>query len=324
MSKPDADRMTHQLSRILALVLIGSACALCQAVPKSIARILNRPVQQPDVVEHELRQYLLQRVPSVAPPASASEWNAQAQRLRSRILSDIVYHGWPKEWVDAALNVQDMGSIPSGPGYRMRKLRIEVVPGFWTVAILYEPVAMHGKIPGILNVNGHVGLDGKAVEYKQKRCINQAKSGILALSLEWIGMGEMSHKENKHSFASQLDLVGANSVGLFYLAMRKGLDFLYQHPNIDRERLGMTGLSGGGWQTIVLSSLDERVKVSVPVAGSDRFSRACLGWTYPISNRAPLTLWLQRTMQRWLRCGHLARLSWSTTPRMIAAFGPRW
>ena len=56
-------------------------------------------------------------------------------------------------------------------------------------------------------------------------------------------------------------------MGLFYLAMRKGLDYLYQHPNVDRARIGVTGLSGGGWQTIVLSALDERVRLAVPVAG---------------------------------------------------------
>jgi len=122
-------------------------------------------------------------------------------------------------------------------------------------------------MPAILNVNGHVGPLGKAIEYKQKRCINYAKHGILTLSLEWLAFGELSNPENDHSFAAHLDLVGMNGVGLFYLAMRRGLDFLDEHPNADRSRLGVTGLSGGGWQTITLSSLDERVAAAVPVAG---------------------------------------------------------
>ena len=58
-----------------------------------------------------------------------------------------------------------------------------------------------------------------------------------------------------------------NAAGLFYLAMRKGLDYLYDNPNVDRSRIAVTGLSGGGWQTIMLGALDERVALSIPVAG---------------------------------------------------------
>jgi hypothetical protein len=149
----------------------------------------------------------------------------------------------------------------------MRKLRYEIVPGFLSTAILYEPDPLPPKAPAILNVNGHVGAPGKAVEYKQKRSINQARHGIIALNLEWLAFGELSGKENEHWFGAHLDLAGANGAGLFYLAMRKGLDYLERHPHADPARLGVTGLSGGGWQTIVLSSLDERVAASVPVAG---------------------------------------------------------
>ena len=88
----------------------------------------------------------------------------------------MVFHGWPAEWVDAPLQAEDLGPIPSGPGYRMRKIRYEIVPGFQATAILYEPENLTGKEPAILNVNGHVGAPGKSVEYKQKRCINFART----------------------------------------------------------------------------------------------------------------------------------------------------
>ena len=60
---------------------------------------------------------------------------------------------------------------------------------------------------------------------------------------------------------------GACAIELFYLAMRKGVDYLYQHHSVDPHRIGVTGLSGGGWQTLTLSGLDERVAVSVPISG---------------------------------------------------------
>ena len=63
---------------------------------------------------------------------------------------------------------EEVAVIP-GNGYRMRKFRYEIVPGFQSVAILYEPLNLHGKVPAILNSNGHVGPPGKSVEYKQKR-----------------------------------------------------------------------------------------------------------------------------------------------------------
>ena len=112
-------------------------------------------------------------------------------------------------------------------GYRIRKLRYEIVPGFFSAALLYEPTGPAARRPAILNVNGHVGPPGKTVEYKQKRCITFAKNGIIALNLEWLGFGELSAKGNSHWYAPHLDLVGANGVGLFYLAMRKGLDYLW-------------------------------------------------------------------------------------------------
>src|SRR5438034_10264043 len=248
---------------ILAILLTASS-AHPQSSPPPLEPILSQKIQAAEVTAWQLRKYVMDHVPAQFSPHSALEWTAEAKRLRQHLLEAIVFHGWPKEWVNSQPRFDDLGLVGSGNGYRMRKLQYEIVPGFQSTGILYEPEHPAGKVPAILNVNGHEYLRGKAVEYKQKRCINFAKRGILSLSLEWLGYGELFRRENQHWFGAHLDLAGANEIGLFYLAMRRGLDFLVSHPMVDGNRVGMTGLSGGGWQTIVLSSLDERVKVSVP------------------------------------------------------------
>ncbi|HXI41083.1 MAG TPA: prolyl oligopeptidase family serine peptidase [Bryobacteraceae bacterium] len=249
-----------------AIGLLTDGRATGQSDAEQLTPILAQPIQTPDVTAYQLRQYLMGRMAPLPSAAGAAEWTAEAKRIRRHLLEDVVFHGWPAEWVNAPPKFEEAGEI-EGNGYRIRKFRYEIVPGFQSTALLYEPDHLAGKIPAILNVNGHVGPLGKAIEYKQKRCINYAKHGILALSLEWLAFGELMAPENDHAFAAHLDLVGMNGVGLFYLAMRRGLDYLYEHPNTDRSRLGVTGLSGGGWQTITLSSLDERVVAAVPVAG---------------------------------------------------------
>ena len=92
----------------------------------------------------------------------------------------MIFHGWPREWVDAPPEFEDLGVIESGHGYRMRKLRYEIVPGFRSTAILYEPERVDGKAPAVLNVNGHEYEIGKAAEYKQKRCIIWRSTECLA------------------------------------------------------------------------------------------------------------------------------------------------
>ncbi len=124
------------------------------------------------------------------------------------------------------LTLKTWATLPAGKGYKLRKLRYEIVPGFYSTALLYEPENMQGKVPAVLNVMGHFYPAGNKEEFEQKLCINQALKGMMALNLEWIGMGELNTRFNDHWFASQLDLVGMNGVGLFYLAMRRGLDYL--------------------------------------------------------------------------------------------------
>lgn len=257
-----------QFRRILllaALLASGLGLAAAQSTPELISPILKQKLEPSAVVAYQLQQYLLRRAPRLPAPATAAQWTAEVQRIRQRLLR-LIYHGWPQAWRDAAPRFRDLGAIPSGHGYRIRKLQYEIVPGFYSTALLYEPDPLPAQAPAILDVMGHFPI-GKAEEFEQKLCINQALRGILALNLEWLDMGELRAPGNGHEYGAQLDLAGADGLGLFYLAMRRGLDFLWRDPRVDRSRIGMTGVSGGGWQTLLLSALDPRIRVAVPVAG---------------------------------------------------------
>jgi dienelactone hydrolase len=237
-----------------------------QTTPDSVRSVLEERMLPSTVTTSQLQSYLAKRIPKLSPPTAAEKWSAQEASLRNHILQDIAFHGWSRAWIDAAPRFQETDVIESDRGYRLRKFRYEIVPGFESTAVLYEPQKIGGKVPAILNLIGHE-VAGNAAEYEQKRCINFAKRGIFALSLSWVGFGELAQPENGHDYAAHLDLVGANALGFFYLSMRRGLDYLASLPQVDTRRLGVTGLSGGGWQTTLLSALDERVAVAVEVAG---------------------------------------------------------
>ncbi|MBI4587124.1 MAG: acetylxylan esterase [Planctomycetes bacterium] len=235
-----------------------------------VKAVLERPVIGPKQALEDVQDYLAGRIPAVPRFESAAEWEKYAGALRAQVLEEVIFRGEAAAWRDARTRVEWLQAIPGGPGYRIRKLRYEALPGLWIPALLYEPERLEGKTPVILNVNGHEGR-GKAVPYKQIRCINQAKRGMLALNTEWFGMGQLNAEGYHHARMNQIDLCGTRGIAVFYLAMSRGLDILLSLEHADPERLAVTGLSGGGWQTIFISSLDPRVKLTHPVAGYSSF-----------------------------------------------------
>ena len=257
----------------LFIIVFFQMAFACARASEQVGAILELPIQSPDIVEFQLRQYLMERLPPLPTPRNAREWETEARELRQRVLEEVIFYGWPRSWVEAEPEFEDLGIIATGKGYRLRGLRYEILPGFQTTALLYEPENLTGKVPAIVNVNGHTSV-GNVSDYKQIRSINYALRGMLALSLEWFNCGELYLPGNDHWFGGHLNLAGTSATGLFYLSMRKGLDYLERHPHVDPERLGVTGLSGGAWQTGVLSGLDERVAAAAPVSGYFAFLSA--------------------------------------------------
>ncbi|MHB9024401.1 MAG: alpha/beta hydrolase family protein [Armatimonadota bacterium] len=209
-------------------------------------------------------QYLDKTMARLEPPTSAEEWFARAEEAREGLLK-LLLAGHPEGVLEEAPAVVWGETLETGAGYRVRKLRYEGYPGFWVPALLYEPTTPGDSLPGVLNPEGHHPA-GNALQDKQKRCINLAKRGMVALSVEFIGMGELGIG-NGHGRVYQMDICGVYGVGVFFLALKRGLDVLLNVPRVDPTRIAMTGCSGGGWQTMLLSSVDTRITAVIPVAG---------------------------------------------------------
>jgi len=250
------------------LVLSGPLAAAEPA--KALQAALDKPIIGPRQSQLEVQDWCEARVPRMPAVKTAAEWEAIANRLRQDVLDKVVFRGAAAGWRTAPLRVEWQETSAGGPGYRIRKLRYEALPGLWIPALLYEPEKLDGKVPVSLAVNGH-DRNGKQAPYKQIRCINMAQRGMIVLNVEWLGMGQLNTPGYGHYRMNQLDLCGTSGLAPFYLNMSRGLDVLLAHKHADPQRVAVSGLSGGGWQTIFISALDTRVTLANPVAGYSSF-----------------------------------------------------
>jgi dienelactone hydrolase len=255
---------------VVSFIVLVSSTLLAGGADE-LETVLSKRIIDPNLPLQEVQEFTESRVLPMPEVKSVADWEKHANRMRQETLDRVVFRGEAARWRDAKTKVEWLETLSGGPGYRIRKLRYESLPGLWIPALLYEPETLTGKVPVVLNVNGHDRGNGKAADYKQLRCINQAKRGMLALNLEWMGMGQLYTEGFGHYRMNQIDLCGTSGIATHYLAMKRGIDILLSHKHADAKRVAVTGLSGGGWQTIFISALDTRVTLSNPVAGYSSF-----------------------------------------------------
>lgn len=234
------------------------------------------------------------------PPASAMEWKVQSERVRRRILVSLGL--WPMP-TRTPLNPVIHGRIDRGD-YTVEKVYLESLPGFFVTGNLYRPRSGGARRPGVLCPHGHwpngrfMDQGEEAVRGEiangaerfeeggrsvlQARCVQLARMGCVVFHYDMIGYAdsvqisyqlahritaqrpEMNTRENWGLFSPQAEAHLQSVMGLQAWNSIRALDFLLGLPEVDPERIGCTGASGGGTQTFILSAIDPRVKVAFP------------------------------------------------------------
>ena len=196
-------------------------------------------------------------------PASPGAWQTRAQEIRSHLREGMELKNFPP--------IPSSKPIITGKrimdGYSVENVAFESIPGFYVTGNLYRPLAKQSSYAGILSPHGHWNdPDGRFQHQTQIRCATLARMGAVVFAWDMVGKGDS--RQCTHEMKKALKLQTINS--------KRALDFLLSLEGIDSSRVAITGESGGGTQTFILTALDDRIKYAVPcVMVSAHFFGGC-------------------------------------------------
>jgi dienelactone hydrolase len=193
-----------------------------------------------------------------------AEWEARKAELRSCMIKALQLDLAP-----IALSKPITTEIRKYDGYTVQNIAIEILPGIYVNGSLYKPAKYKGRIPVILCPDGHWAKQRYRADC-QLRCASLAKMGAMAFSFDLFAWGEsllqFKSEDHRRSLSMSFQVLGGIRI----------LDYLLSLKDADTTRVGISGGSGGGTHTALLTALDDRIKCSAPVASvSSYFYGGC-------------------------------------------------
>jgi dienelactone hydrolase len=237
---------------------------------------IGQPLGQPDRDNpgDEMIQAYLNRITTeieqqfAADIQSPEQWNKLRPEYRQQYFYMLGLSPMPEV---TPLQATITGTL-SGEGFIVQNLHYQSHPGLYVTASLYRPSenAKARRLPAVLYVCGHSnrGRDGNKTAY-QSHGIWLARHGYICLTLDSLQLGEIAaihhgtYREGRWWWHSR----GYTPAGVECLNGIRGIDYLISRPDVDPQKIAVTGISGGGAATYWIAAADERIKAAVPVSG---------------------------------------------------------
>jgi dienelactone hydrolase len=192
-----------------------------------------------------------------------SSWQERRAVLKSQVRASAAL--FPPR-THTPLNPRYFGKIDED-GYSVETVVLETMPGFWLGGNLYRPQDGLKKHPAILHPHGHWKkgrLEDISTYSSPRLAANLAKQGFVVFAYDMVGYNDT--RQLPHDFGSGPELLwGFNPLAVQTWDSIRALDFLQSLPDVDADKIGVTGASGGGTQTFLLTAVDDRVKAAAPV-----------------------------------------------------------
>lgn len=222
----------------------------------------------PDKESHEpLWQYLDAVASSSSPPypttfSSLVEFQRYKKDVVTRLRGSLGLDPWPDR---TPLHARTVGVLDRDD-YKIEKVIFESQPGFLVDALLYLPKNVMLPVPGVLSTIGHYGDDDFYIWSEQARCIGLARKGYVILTYDPISQGERKWLgDGDHDrLRRKIILSGMEVSGLMFWDSIRAIDYLSSRPEVDPQKIGVTGVSGGGFNALYTAVLDERVTAVAP------------------------------------------------------------
>ena len=251
---------------VMTIVMLAMVASIAPAADEFKPDTARGDAMLAEYFDHEVS--ILER--QCLDEATLNTWKDQREHYRKQLLEMLGLDPLPER---TDLHATITGKVEHDE-FTVEKLHYQSRPGLYVTANLYVPKGLDAPAPAILYVCGHSKQVKDGVSYGNKTGYQHhgewfARHGYVCLTIDTLQLGEIQgiHHGTYRYDRWWWNARGYTPAGVEAWNAMRGIDYLQSRPEVDGERIGIAGRSGGGAYSWWTAAIDPRVKAAAPTAG---------------------------------------------------------